>query len=309
MKKKLFIIFFFVSLVALPKIALAKVENKIILKVENEIITNFEIKHKILSTLVLSKEEINQKNINKLKRQAIESLIQLKLKKIELSRYNILNDEDKIIAYLNSISSNDIIGLKKEFIKNQLDFDLFLEEVKIQFKWQKLIYEIYSKRIEVDESTINNDLTKIKENKLVTQNFKISEIEILLNNDDTDEERIDNLKNQIKDFGFESAALKFSISSTASKNGDLGWVNANSLSKRIYNIIIKMKPGEVSQPIKTQNSILFLKLNEIKNSKTEDINIPELKKKLIDRKKNELFNLYSKSHLSKLKNTSLIEYK
>ena len=70
-----------------------------------------------------------------------------------------------------------------------------------------------------------------------------------------------------------------------------------------------MKPGEVSQPIKTQNSILFLKLNEIKNSKTEDINIPELKKKLIDRKKNELFNLYSKSHLSKLKNTSLIEYK
>ena len=138
---------------------------------------------------------------------------------------------------------------------------------------------------------------------------KANEIEILLNNDDTDEERIDNLKNQIKDFGFESAALKFSISSTASKNGDLGWVNANSLSKRIYNIIIKMKPGEVSQPIKTQNSILFLKLNEIKNSKTEDINIPELKKKLIDRKKNELFNLYSKSHLSKLKNTSLIEYK
>ena len=138
---------------------MAKVENKIILKVENEIITNFEIKHKILSTLVLSKEEVNQKNINKLKRQAIESLIQLKLKKIELSRYNILNDEDKIIAYLNSISSNDIIGLKKEFIKNQLDFDLFLEEVKIQFKWQKLIYEIYSKRIEVIFKFIKDFIT------------------------------------------------------------------------------------------------------------------------------------------------------
>ena len=261
------------------------------------------------SILILSKEEINQENINKLKRQAIESLVQLKLKKIELSKYNISNDEDKIIAYLNSISSNDIMGLKKEFIENQLDFEFFLEEVKIQFKWQKLIYEIYSKRIEIDENTINNDLTKIKENKLVTQNFKISEIEILLNNDDSDRERIDNLKNQIKDFGFKSAALKFSISSTASKNGDLGWVNANLLSKKIYNIIIKMKPGEISEPIKTQNSILFLKLDSVKNSRTEDINIPELKKKLIDKKKNELFNLYSRSHLSKLKNTSLIEYK
>ena len=35
----------------------------------------------------------------------------------------------------------------------------------------------------------------------------------------------------------------------------------------------------------------------------------QIKKDLINKKKSELFNLYSKSHLSKLKNTSLIEYR
>jgi len=43
-------------------------------------------------------------------------------------------------------------------------------------------------------------------------------------------------------------------------------------------------------------------------SKSNQVNKTELKQKLINQKKNELFNLYSQSHLSKLKNTSLIEY-
>ena len=66
----------------------AKFKNNIIVKIENEIITNFEIKNKILSTLILSNQEINQKNINSIKGKALDSLIQLKLKK--LSYLNII---------------------------------------------------------------------------------------------------------------------------------------------------------------------------------------------------------------------------
>ena len=38
----------------------ADFENSIIVKVDNEIITNFEIKNKILTNLVLTGKEINQ---------------------------------------------------------------------------------------------------------------------------------------------------------------------------------------------------------------------------------------------------------
>lgn len=70
-----------------------------------------------------------------------------------------------------------------------------------------------------------------------------------------------------------------------------------------------MKVGDVTKPIKTQNSILFLKLDDKKISKKKDINLVKLKESIIMQKRNELFNLYSRSHLSKLKNTSIIEYK
>ena len=84
---------------------------------------------------------------------------------------------------------------------------------------------------------------------------------------------------------------------------------SKSMSKPIYDIMKNLKVGEVSKPIKRQNSVLFLQLREKKISKPDNLDIEKLKKDLINQKKNELFNLYSRSHLSKLKNSSLIEYK
>jgi len=70
-----------------------------------------------------------------------------------------------------------------------------------------------------------------------------------------------------------------------------------------------MKKGDVSKPVKRQDSIIFLKLNDKRISKTSDLNLTKLKENLITKKKNEQFDLYSRSHLSKIRNMSLIEYK
>ena len=120
MKKNFITISIIFVFLLLNKSVYAKFENNIIVKIENEIITNFEIKNKILSTLILSNQEINQKNINSIKGKALDSLIQLKLKNIELSRYNINNDlEIKGVVYnemkgaMSSISSQLWHGLSK----------------------------------------------------------------------------------------------------------------------------------------------------------------------------------------------------
>ncbi len=286
----------------------AKVENNIVLKVENEIITSFEIKNKILSSLVLANQEVSQSNINRLKKQAVNYLIQQKLKKIELKKYNFKRDQAQLDNYLNSISSNNIDNLKKKFSNNNVDFDLFIDDLDIDLKWQKYIYKVFSKKIEIDEQNISKELENLLRNKSEIEQYRISEIEISLANDVSDKEKILNIENQIKEFGFESAALRFSVSSSSSNKGDLGWLNAKSLNNKIYEIIKNMKEGEVTKPLISANSALFLKLNQKRISKVKNLNINELKANLINKKKNELFNLYSKSLLSKLRNTSLIQY-
>tara|TARA_B100001027_G_scaffold207176_1_gene171363 strand:- start:981 stop:1904 length:924 start_codon:yes stop_codon:yes gene_type:complete len=285
------------------------ITNKILLKVENEIITNYEVKNKILTSLVLAGDKITQEKINKLKKKALESLIENKLKIIELEKFNIKKDSSKINSYLNSISGNDILALENKFKSNNLDYNLFLEEIEIQTKWQNFIYLFYKGKIEIDENSIEDEIKKIVNNKKNFQEYKISEIEIMIDGNRNIDQIVLDLKNKIKDEGFETAALKYSISSSSNNKGSLGWISSKSLSQEIFEILKRLNTGQISRPIKRQNSILFLKLDDVRTSKVENININDVKKKIIDRKRNEMFNLYSKSHLSKLRNSVLIEYK
>ena len=287
----------------------AKIQNNIILKVENEIITNYDVKNKILQTLILGDQDINQQNIDKVKGSVLDSLIQLKLKKIELSKYNYQSDKVQINQYLERISSNNIQELNKKFVRNNISYDLFLEELEIENKWQKLIFNLYSKKIQINEEDINKELENMLQNQSDIEEFRLSEIEILSSNEKMDLENVSNITKQIDEIGFDKVAINQSISSTANRKGDLGWVNAKALSRQIFDIVSQLKVGQVSTPIKKQDSILILKLIDKRNFKVKDIDKSKLKSDLITQKRSEMFNLYSRSHLSKLRNTSLIEYK
>ena len=306
-KKIIFLIYFF--LLVNSSHTLVSAQSNIVVKVENEIITNYDIKNKILSSLYLANQPINQENINKVKENALNSCIQNKLKKIELSRFDIKNDSKQVSNYIRSITSRDMEYLKKEFNKNEIDFDLFLDEVETQVKWQKLIFNIYSKKINLNEELIDKEISKIMKESLMLKEFKLAEIEIPKNNNEIDKNNIIQIKKEINEIGFEKTALRYSISPSSNNNGEIGWVNEKSLSEKILKIIKDFKIGEISEPIPKQESFLFLKLIDMKISQIEDINKFKLKENLIKQKKNELFELYSRSHLSKLKNTSLIEYK
>ncbi len=308
-QKKNFSIFILIFLVLIPKISYANIKNKIIVKVDNQIITNYEIKNKILSSLILANQDINQQSINLLKKQTLENLIQLKLKKTELSKYKIEKDLIKTQNYIKSISSNDISTLKRKFKENDLSYELFVDEIETEIRWQKLIYLIYSNRIQIDEKNINDDLKKILKNEYDFEEFYLSEIEIIIDDIKNENEKIFNIKEMLKVEKFENIANKFSVSTSAKDGGNLGWISSKTLSEDIYEEVKKLKKGEITKPIKKQNSVIFLKLIDSKKSKISELDKSKLKSKLIDQKKNELFNLYSISHLSKLKNNSLIEFK
>ena len=102
MKKKHLTIFFLVFFFSFKTLS-AKITSNIVIKIEDQIITNYEIKNKILSSLVLSNQKINQENINKLKKQTLDFLIHQNLKKIELAKFNIEVSESEINTYLKSI--------------------------------------------------------------------------------------------------------------------------------------------------------------------------------------------------------------
>ena len=288
----------------------ASIQNKIIATVNNEIITSYELKNKIMTFLILNKVEVNQENINNYKNQSLKTLINMKIRKNELVKYNLLNgeiDTSRIIEQQSKKYNFTIEEFKKEFLNNNLSYDLYLQEIQLELGWQQLILQLYGNKIIVDEYEIDEELKKIIDNQKEMVEYRLSEIEVQVNDNEKITNLVEEIQNQIIKDGFKNTAIKYSTSSTALEGGEIGWVNSKSLSNKMLNEISNMKLKEVSKPMMHNNSILFVKLEEIKKVDALKINSIETKKKIIDQKKNELLNLFSNSHLSKIRNNASIE--
>lgn len=308
MKKYIYLVYFFAFFFSSIVNLYSNIQNSIVVKVDNKIITSFEVKNKILSTLIISGNEISQKNIDEIKKQTLDNLIFYKLKEIELEKFKFKVNEQRLNSYINRIAKNNVKKLKNDFKNYNLDFNIWKKEIETDLKWQQFIYLKYSKKIEIDENLINEEVKKIIKSSSQNQEVNLSEIEVLQDEKISNDELVSKIMKQISQNGFENTALKFSISDSASDKGNLGWINLNILSKKVNNAVKILKHGQISEPIIQPNSILILKLNSsrnIQNKKDGEL----IKKNLINQKQNELFNLYSRSHLSKLKNNNLIEYK
>ena len=112
-------------------------KNKIIVKIDDEIVTSYELKNKIKTLLVLANQNLSQENIDEVKQQALIQLINSKLKLKEVTKYSIEANENSIRDQLLNISSNNLPALKNSFLENNVNFDLFKDEIKIEMSWQK----------------------------------------------------------------------------------------------------------------------------------------------------------------------------
>ncbi len=308
MYKKLLVYSLFLKIVFVTS-AYAQIQNKILVKVDNAIITSYDLENKIKSLLHLANQEVNQTNIDKTKNVAIQSLINLKIKQIELANFDIKENEEEFVKQIDRLANGDINQFKQGFISKNLDYNFFLNELKTELKWNTLIYLIYNKKVKVEESEIQDQLEKIIKSNSSNVELKLSEIQILSNGDEEkDQQSINSIKDQINEFGFGLTAMRNSNSVSAKQNGNLGWINMKSFSRKIYEILNKMNIGDVSPPIISSNNILFLKIIDKRVSKPDKIDKSKLKKDLENRRKNELFTLYSNSHLSKIKNKIFIQY-
>ncbi len=306
MVSRLVLLFFFLSLFFSNILAN---ENKIIVKIDNQIITSYELKNKILTNIILLNEELNQNNINKNKKLALDSLINSRIKRKEFEKYNIDINKTNILSQLLAVSENNINALKKKFEVNNLSYEMFEEDIKIEVTWKQFIFQMYNNKVKINEKEIDKQIDKIKKNRLDIEEFRISEILISFNDETDKKNKISFINKKINENGFDDTALRYSESSSAYEKGDLGWLNAASLSDQISKIISSLNVGDISPPIENMNDVLFLKLIDKRSSKAQNINYDTLRENLINKKKNELFNLYSGSYLSKLRNNSLIEYK
>ena len=298
MKKKILIFLFLLMCVQAQSI-----ETKIIHNIQNEIITNIDIKNefKYLVALNNSLKELDEEMILNISN---ESVIREKIKKIEISK-NFkeikLNRGYSEILLKNLYSRLNLKSID-EFEIYLKNYDLKIIDIKkkitIDALWNELIRKKYSSKIVINEAAIKKEL--LKNSKIQTIEYQLSEIIFEVENKEEIQKKYKEVVKSINEIGFENSAATYSFSESAKIGGDIGWINENSLNKNIRRNINSLKVGEFTKPIILSNGILILKLINTKNSETT-IDIENELKKAINYERNRQLNQYSKIYYNKVK--------
>jgi len=271
MKKKIFLYLLIVFQLYTEQVI--SLENKIIFKIDDKIITTFDIKQEEKYLIVLN-PKLSKIDKNKLKILATESIIKEKIKEIELIKYykidSVLDDVNlkKIIENLYQTVGFQEEGKFKSYLENQnLEFSLVKRKLAIEMLWNDLIFKKFNNRVIIDEEEIKNNLNKEIKDLSFTRDLFLSEILIRNSKDLKLDFVYSEILKSIKDIGFAATANIFSISNTAKVGGKVGWVKETSLSKQIIENIINLKKGQISKPIKINENYLIISIDDTKINK------------------------------------------
>ena len=281
-------------------------ENKIVIKINNEIITSIDIENEINYLKILN-PQVNNLDKNKLINIAKNSLIREKIKIITL--LNVVEEIKVQDVYLNEIikSSYEKLGLNtfdqyKKYLKNnQLKIEYIKNKISVEAIWNELIYKKFNSKIVINKDKIINEVKNNSDIKML-----LSEIVFQVKNKNDLERKYKEIKNDIQSEGFENAALIHSISNSASSGGKIGWINKNSLNKIFNDALLDLKIGEYSRPILTQAGFVVIKINDIKKDISDEQSIEKKVNALVQIKTNQQLNQFSNIYLNKIKKDLVI---
>ena len=301
--KKIILIFFY-SLIFFSNAT--AIENKILFKVNNEIITSIDIltELKYLGTI--------NNDLNKMpKKQAFEiakkSLIREKIKEIELKKiFKEIIIEDKflnnlLVNHFESAEIKSIYDFEKYFLLLDISPNLIKKKISIEVMWNQFIFNKFNQNVKINKEIIKNELlTKDKQNE-----YLLSEIFFTINENEILDKKTNLLEKEINDKGFSQTALIYSVSNTANKGGKLGWVKETIMSPKIKKIIKQIKINNYTKPIVLPGGFLILKIEDIRET-DNDFDLNSEIDKIVRKKTNEQLNQFSNIYFNKVKKNIII---
>ena len=174
---KFLLIFFFLIFINFVKIQ--ALENKILFKIDNEIITTVDIYHE-LKFLKIFNPQINDLNNEEQLMISKNSIIRDKIKKTEILNFvDEIKVEDKYLINLlknkySAINVDTMKNFENYLEENDLNVDLIKEKFAIELIWNDLVFQKYSSKLSIDKEKIKLEILGKPKNNI--RELSISEI-------------------------------------------------------------------------------------------------------------------------------------
>ncbi|MDX2083150.1 MAG: peptidylprolyl isomerase [Rickettsiales bacterium] len=311
--KYLSIIFLAALILLLPQPNIQAADKKdatnafVIAKVNNKIITNFELIDRYNFVLFSSKISINSAWERKnLLEQIIDKMIDEELIKEEATSYKIEVSESEVIDAFENVAlqqKKNPTQFKIALIERNLSYANYLKQIEAELAWSKLVSEVLRSKVKITDAEVNE---YFEQRKFNTNIIKFFLAEIFIPESENGAIVAKKLVAELRSGAdFKSIVKQFSRDNlTAENGGELGWVAQNDIDPKIYAAISKLKKNEYSNPVFSNDGYYIFKVVNTKfESKVADNDLNLARNNIFVKK---LQNL-AKGHLADLRKKAFIE--
>ncbi|MBE6448499.1 MAG: hypothetical protein E7018_04275 [Alphaproteobacteria bacterium] len=278
---------------------------KIVALVNGEVISSEDIQNRLNAFMFDTKIPFNDQTKDMIMQKVLNNAVDEKIKLQTATKEGITVTEEEVQAQLQRFEKGNKIpaGQLPKILKQAgVNPNSFSEQIKSDLAWIRVIRKKFLLEGNITQKEINEALAEAKQD-LSTSKYMVAEIFIKEKNAKNISQLVENLRS---DNRFELYAMQFSENPTAANGGNLGWVNKGKLAAPLEAKLQKMKPGDISDPIKLGDGYYILKLVQKFNPNTDKPQIPTEKeiKTILENRKMEAL---SKRLLQDLRQKAVIE--
>ena len=251
----------------LTSISLSSINFQIILKIDNQVVTTYDLEQERNYLLALNPRlnEVDEKTLLDI---AKKSIVKEVIRKNEILKYKELNLQNSQIntvleKMINDLNFSNLQQFQNYLMSYSVSIDEIRGKIEIENEWKNLIYARYSKSINIDKKSLQSKIDNMSEKEFLIE-YNLSEIIFSQQNNINLKEVEEKIFESINEIGFENTANLYSISDSAKVGGKIGWIRKDNLSVDVVEKLENLKQNSNSPVIKIGNNYLILKINEIK---------------------------------------------
>ncbi|MFL5267968.1 MAG: peptidylprolyl isomerase [Stellaceae bacterium] len=232
-------------------------ETRIAAVVNDEVISVADVRSRIRMVMLSSNLTDSPETRQRVAGQVLRTIVDEKLQLQEAKRQNITATDEEIKRALAQIEKQNNMqpGQLEQVLKAQgIERSALIDQLTASIVWAKLVRRLVSQTNVVSDEEIDYALKRAQETVNEPQS-RVAEIFLAVDNPRQDDEvrrLAERLTEQMRQGArFSAVAQQFSQSATAAVGGDLGWVRAEQLSPELGKTVSRLRPGELSPPIRT----------------------------------------------------------
>lgn len=267
--------------------------------VNEGVVTNSELNEQLAAiTERLREQRTELPPASVLRSQVLDRLIIQEIQFQRANRVGIKIGDEQVNAALADVARRNNITLAQlpqALAQQGVDYAGYRESMRKEITLSALRQRDVMQRISITPRELDQFMERLKKLPSEFQEYNVSHILIAVPEDATPA-KVDELGKRAQDIyersskseDFGRLAVAYSNSQTALEGGQLGWRKGPELPTFLAEVIVKLKPGEVSEPLRTPSGFHLVKLNGVRSTNKESAVVEQTHARHILLKPNQL---------------------